>query len=226
MAAAACGAPTTSATRAHRIRTARSLAIVANWSLVAARRSSIRPIASAVSTPRASRARRYSTAAAIVHPSSWPSDAPASWKRVPSTVTMRSAGRSAPSRRYQRGDGVELLVEPVGAPAECRRTDRIGAERPAARLGVDAVEHREQRVGRLLPAFAGLQSDRRDVEQHAVEGASEGVGVDDGESGDVEQDRRGAPLELADGTSGAGRRIDALAYVPALAVADDGLCAR
>ena len=35
--------------------------------------------------------------AAIVAPSCWASDAPASWKRVPSTVTTRRSGRSTPS---------------------------------------------------------------------------------------------------------------------------------
>ena len=211
-------------------RTARNLAIVANWSPVAARRSSIRPNASAASTPRASSARRYSTAAAIVHPSSWPSDAPASWKRVPSTVTTRSAGRSAPSRAIPRGDGVELARRARRRlPASAAAPTGSAPSEPAPAVGVEPGRRAASSSASAASGqrASGLQGDRRHVEQHAVERrrrARRRRRV--GQPGDVEQDRRRAPLELADGTSGAGRGVDALAHVPAVAVAGDGRRAR
>ena len=49
----ASGAPTCSATRAHSRRAARNVAMVANWSAVAARRSSMRAMPSAGAMPPA-----------------------------------------------------------------------------------------------------------------------------------------------------------------------------
>ena len=51
-------APLSSSIRAHIRRTARSLAIVTNWSSLAASRNSTSPAASSTEMPAASRARR------------------------------------------------------------------------------------------------------------------------------------------------------------------------
>ena len=101
----------------------------------------------------------------------------------------------------------EALAERGEVDVDGRLADRVGAE--AVRPGRGG-----ERVGGLSPAWAGVEDDGRHVEQHAVERGSDDIGRDLGDAGEVEHDRRGAPLELLDGSARSRRGVDDLANVP------------
>ena len=101
----------------------------------------------------------------------------------------------------------ELFVEVERRRVDGRLADRIGAE--AVRTG-----RWFERGGRLAPAGAGVEDDRRHVEQHAVECAGDDVGGDLVDAGEVEHDRRGATLELLDGPPRSRHGVDDLTDIP------------
>ena len=79
------------------------------------------------------RARSVATTTASVTPSSWASDAPASWKRVPSIVATRTLGCSAAEGAGLVRQRVQVGVEPASLAVVGPVAERVGAERTARR---------------------------------------------------------------------------------------------
>ena len=95
-------------------------------------------------------------------------------------------------------------------------TERVGTERPTHRGRVDARSgpDRPQRSGRLDPLWTGVEDDRGDVEENAVEDETERLLVDDVVAADAQPHRGRASFELGDGGAPPGAGIDDLTDVP------------
>ncbi len=147
------GTSHSSAIRAQRRRAARSFAIVANCSSVAASRSSTRPKPCSAGMPAASSVRSTAAPRASSQPSSWPSEAPSSCTVVASTTTART---------------------PACSPSRAKAASSVVVGGTQVAVGVQRAE-RDQGLGLL--EGRRLEHDRREVEPDAVERRGE-VGPD------------------------------------------------
>ena len=166
-------------------RAARNLAIVAKSSPRRWRQdrsSSCVNAASMLGAPRPSpsSSRRVATALAIAKPSSWASEAPVLWNRVPLMTNVRIAGCAVPmccahaNRARRTAPRCRRLTDQTPA------RERIGAERTADVLGCEpeAFPEGHERGGAIRPAWSGVDDDGCEVEQDALEHAGQQVGVD------------------------------------------------